>query len=137
VSSLVNVQMYTLTDASAAYWDCRFADRDMVMRYHWGLAIGHTYTHAAASDGSVVHVSTANSETHEDDLALESDSASMPVDVLPPQNGENADQDDPELSFENREDNWTDVEEGDDDEENGDDDEFLDLNDMYGLNSYD
>jgi len=130
--------MYTLTDAGAAYWDCRFADRDMVMRYHWGLAIGHTYTHAAAADGSVVHVSTADSGTHEDDLALESDPASMPVDVPPPQNGENSDHDDPELSFENREDNWTDVEEGDDGEGSidGNDDEFLDLNDMYGL-SYD
>lgn len=23
----------------------RFADRDIVMRYHWGLGIGHTYSH--------------------------------------------------------------------------------------------
>lgn len=23
----------------------RFADRDMLMRYHWGLGIGHTYSH--------------------------------------------------------------------------------------------
>jgi hypothetical protein len=22
-----------------------FVDRDMVMRYHWGLAVGHTYAH--------------------------------------------------------------------------------------------
>jgi hypothetical protein len=26
----------------------RFVDRDMVMRYHWGLAIGHTYTHSSS-----------------------------------------------------------------------------------------
>jgi len=25
--------------------DRRFVDRDMIMRYHWGLAIGHTYMH--------------------------------------------------------------------------------------------
>src|ERR1700722_2291156 len=24
---------------------CRFVDRDMMMRYHWGLAVGHTYGH--------------------------------------------------------------------------------------------
>ena len=23
----------------------RFADCDMLLRYHWGLAVGHTYTH--------------------------------------------------------------------------------------------
>jgi hypothetical protein len=26
-----------------------FVDRDMLMRYHWGLGIGHTYSHTAAS----------------------------------------------------------------------------------------
>jgi hypothetical protein len=24
---------------------CRFVDRDMVMRYHWGLGVGHVYGH--------------------------------------------------------------------------------------------
>lgn len=24
---------------------CRFVDRDMLMRYHWGLGIGHYYSH--------------------------------------------------------------------------------------------
>lgn len=28
----------------------RFADRDMLMRYHWGLGIGHTYSNGCASD---------------------------------------------------------------------------------------
>ena len=23
----------------------RFVDRDMLMRYHWGLGVGHTYSH--------------------------------------------------------------------------------------------
>ena len=27
---------------------CRFADRDMLMRYHWSLGIGHTYSHTEA-----------------------------------------------------------------------------------------
>ena len=29
-----------------------FLDRDMLMRYHWGLSIGHTYTHATSSTNS-------------------------------------------------------------------------------------
>ena len=25
----------------------RFVDRDMLMRYHWGLGVGHTYSHVS------------------------------------------------------------------------------------------
>ena len=28
---------------------CSFVDRDMLMRYHWGLGIGHRYAHTTAS----------------------------------------------------------------------------------------
>jgi hypothetical protein len=28
---------------------CSFADRDMVMRYYYGLGVGHTYAHEEAS----------------------------------------------------------------------------------------
>jgi len=28
---------------------CRFVDRDMVMRYHWGLGIGHLYSRMGSS----------------------------------------------------------------------------------------
>ncbi|KJA12845.1 hypothetical protein HYPSUDRAFT_210068 [Hypholoma sublateritium FD-334 SS-4] len=31
------------------YYVNRFADRDMVMRYHWGLGIGHTYSHGVVA----------------------------------------------------------------------------------------
>ena len=27
----------------------RFVDRDMLMRYHWGLGVGHTYSHVLES----------------------------------------------------------------------------------------
>ena len=27
----------------------RFVDRDMVMRYHWGLGVGHVYSHHSGS----------------------------------------------------------------------------------------
>ena len=28
-----------------------FVNRDMLMRYHWGLGVGHTYAHSTASTG--------------------------------------------------------------------------------------
>ena len=44
----------------------RFADRDMIMRYQWGLGIGHTYSHGICLS---THPSTIPSETHNDSLA--------------------------------------------------------------------
>jgi hypothetical protein len=44
----------------------RFVDRDMLMRFHWGLAVGHVYTHdTRVSDPSVVW--TSNGELPEAD----------------------------------------------------------------------
>ena len=31
-----------------------FVDRDMLMRYHWGLGIGHTYAHNTSSTESLL-----------------------------------------------------------------------------------
>lgn len=28
----------------------RFVDRDMLVRFHWGLGVGHTYSHAPSSE---------------------------------------------------------------------------------------
>lgn len=109
----------------------------MVMRYHWGLAIGHTYSHAAAADSAVVQASAA--EPQEDELVA-LDSANVLVDIPLHQNGEDPYFDNPELGFENREDDWideeADQEEGNIDDGDDGDDEFLDFIDMYGL-SYD
>jgi hypothetical protein len=35
----------------------RFVDRDMVMRYHWGLGVGHVYSHHSGS-GSYSNTTT-------------------------------------------------------------------------------
>jgi hypothetical protein len=35
-----------------SYAVLRFADRDMMMRYHWGFAIGHIYTHVSSQSGA-------------------------------------------------------------------------------------
>lgn len=40
----------------------RFADRDMTMRYHWGLGIGHTYAHGR-DNCPISNVSSSTSST--------------------------------------------------------------------------
>lgn len=40
---------------------CRFADRDMLMRFHWGMAVGHMYTH----DSTLIEAVT---EEHSDEV---------------------------------------------------------------------
>jgi hypothetical protein len=41
----------------------RFVDRDMVMRYHWGLAVGHAYAHEKGDTDSMNrHVEECNRE---------------------------------------------------------------------------
>lgn len=37
------------TSTNLLIYKYRFVDRDMVMRYHWGLAVGHTYAHRRTS----------------------------------------------------------------------------------------
>ncbi|KAG6905246.1 hypothetical protein DXG01_003988 [Tephrocybe rancida] len=56
-----------------------FVDRDMVMRYHWGLAVGHVYSHATCP--------SAASHTHglhqtEDDQHLPDDPVRLDLDQL-------------------------------------------------------
>ena len=36
-----------------AYNLVRFVDRDMLMRFHWGHGVGHTYTHTTVLDVSL------------------------------------------------------------------------------------
>jgi hypothetical protein len=43
---------------------CRFPDRDMLMRFHWGLAVGHAYTHDSTLTEDVV-----GSEDFSDDVS--------------------------------------------------------------------
>ncbi|KAF6741945.1 hypothetical protein DFP72DRAFT_1082869 [Ephemerocybe angulata] len=44
------------------YFINRFVDRDMFMRYEWGLAVGHTYTHqdATARNLQIIALSTSH-----------------------------------------------------------------------------
>ena len=45
-----------------------FVDRDMLMRYHWGLGIGHQYAHTTASVNSQ---SFSPSPSHSNGSAME------------------------------------------------------------------
>jgi len=118
----------------------RFADRDMIMRYHWGIGIGHMYAHG--------HISAAQTPP---------EPITNSAQVAPNQdNGENwnemggyggyegshdgSDSDEAELGMDDREDPNLDAssESGsdkdgapDDDQSQDDDEEFLEFNDMY------
>jgi hypothetical protein len=48
-----------------------FVDRDMLMRYHWGLAVGHVYTHQRKSDAAV-------GESRRNDMSPRSNNAHSP-----------------------------------------------------------
>jgi hypothetical protein len=50
---LANRCVHPCCDASCHQPAFRFVDRDMMMRYHWGLAIGHIYTHKPFRTGQV------------------------------------------------------------------------------------
>lgn len=97
-SSLIHRLAYHLTRRS-------FVDRDMLMRYYWGLAIGHQYAHNQR-DGAA----SANSSTEADDnIPLRDlDSHDEPY----PSTG-----DEPEFSLDNLEDDVI-PEEREEDEDN-------------------
>jgi hypothetical protein len=79
----------------------RFADRDMVMRYHWGLAVGHIYTQSQLSDSNPTMQSFGPTERY---LDAESDTIG-----LTPEDECFANTGNMELSLEERDnDNWDD-----------------------------
>ena len=109
----------------------------MVMRYLWGLAVGHIYTHKeadtnAGASGSSSDIPLSESATEAmTGVAGEASPSELPdqVTVQPPDD-EDFGADDPELGFENRED---DNDESDHELHNLSDDAESDgtLDDMY------
>lgn len=54
----------------------RFVDRDMLLRHHWGLGVGHIYSHvASSSDENHTFTETGNRSVAE----ATSPSSSMPI----------------------------------------------------------
>ena len=39
-----------------------FVDRDMVMCYHWGLGVGHVYSHSDCAGNGIIQNQTADGE---------------------------------------------------------------------------
>lgn len=118
------------------------------MRYHWGFAAGHTYTHAEANapadnDLSSTPIISAVDEPNVD-LALDEDQEieSNPISLEHTQRlaGDGDAEGDPELGFANREDDLLEdvhnsVVNEDDDSSRGDiedDEEYFALYEMYG-----
>jgi hypothetical protein len=56
---------------------CRFADRDLMMRFHWGLAVGHAYTH----DSTLAEAITATEECPDEVPDTEGSRPNAQVDV--------------------------------------------------------
>jgi hypothetical protein len=80
----------------------RFADRDMVMRFYWGAAIGHTYAHAQSSRTG-----------HEDDLSNISDDPDRVVPDPVLENDREINTDELEFTLDVHDcDDWDDVDDG-------------------------
>lgn len=80
----------------------RFVDRDMLMRYHWSLGIGHAYSHV---DNSVQPESTL---AHKDHRTLLDENDDGSDEVIHPTTDYDLDEndpdpDDPELAMDERE----------------------------------
>lgn len=86
----------------------RFPDRDMLMRYHWGLAVGHVYSHGTQS---ATHMEASHSEANPQINVTEDNSSSLVEGVESPITSRSHlddEEDDPELSLQDREDDLPD-----------------------------
>jgi hypothetical protein len=104
----------------------RFVDPDMLMRYHWGLGIGHIYSHGRTEVHSTAISATAQtSDTGTDDEGPEA------IAMVPDRQLEvDSDFENPEFDLVENEDDLGEVEEGLGDSES--DDELLAMVDTYG-----
>src|SRR6266849_4441227 len=96
----------------------------MLMRYHWGLGVGHVYSHGQTPDvPTPAQTFQATPDTDSAEVILEH----------PDNQYDETDAENPEFKFENREDDYMDVEEDFGEEQyNGDDDMLVAIDDMYG-----
>jgi hypothetical protein len=106
------------------YLCLRFVDPDMLMWYHWGLGIGHIYSHGHTEGHSTAVSATAQaSDTRADDEGPEA-----PAMVINHQ--DDSDFENPEFGLENEEDDLWEIEESSRDSKP--DEELLTMVDTYG-----
>jgi hypothetical protein len=116
----------------------RFVDRDMIMRYHWGLAVGHVYTHGQTSRKTPRY---SSSTVYNQDLEVTGStpgSSSAATATSQDFNGE-SDIDGPDSGLgDEDDDDWEDVDRFRDDDEQAfddfsDDDMAAAMDNMYGV----
>jgi hypothetical protein len=88
----------------------RFSDQDIMMHYHWGLGVGHHYTHGS------VPSSTSCCEHESDNVDLDPGEGSGEEQHVHDAHGDNYDSDHPEFSLRDHEtEGWEDVQSDDSD----------------------
>lgn len=111
-----------------------FVDRDMLMRYHWGLAVGHVYTHGSQTtpnaprsqsqpqDEEIANIGAGGASELEPEIQIEEDI----VDNV----SEGGDEEDAQFGLESREaEDLLDTSEEETDTE--DDERLLAMEEMY------
>src|SRR5882762_1063693 len=89
----------------------RFSERDLLMRYHWGLGVGHLHAHQPAGIPRIPEQPDAvDARLHECDIEEGFDANNVDVPIQDA-DSDTGDFDDPELSLEDRNfEGWEDVE---------------------------
>ena len=103
-----------------------FSERDLMMRYHWGLGVGHLYAHGPSS-------TSCCSEHDGDDIDLDPHEGSGDKQHVQDEDSDNYNSDHPELSLEDREaEGWEDVQSDNSDSGDGysDNDSASDMEDI-------
>jgi hypothetical protein len=99
------VRLTFQADSDVDFKILRFSERDLLMRYHWGLGVGHLHAHQPGS--------TASRIPEEPDMQDETEElGENNVDIhTQDNNGDVYDSDDPELGLEDRHlEGWEDLE---------------------------
>jgi hypothetical protein len=116
-------------------YPARFSDRDLLMRYHWGLGVGHFYAHQPAS--TLGHVSDMAGDAQDSQVPdMELQEASRESLEQPNDKGSDMgyDSDNPELSLEDRDlEGWDDIEMDDGDEDEDEDEDIGEPEDFTGM----
>jgi hypothetical protein len=101
----------------------------MLMRYHWGLGVGHVYSHGRGAKISTP--CTTTTQTFEDaDSGDEAVTKPIQYDQV-----DGSDAEDPELGFDDREDDFPEAEGDPEDEQIRDEEDeelIVAMDDMYG-----
>jgi hypothetical protein len=111
-----------------------FVDRDMLMRFHWGQAVGHVYTHQQRCTNTSVNwdVDISESENIPEQGGVGPSSQSTPEDNLVDSRTDGSDSDLEDEDFV-----LSDTDDDLNSEDSSDDEHWLDVDEMYGQDDSD